>query len=156
MHEHLSTDPSWSTALYSGRCLFFYSHFRANVGSSASPNNLADTQYFWCLSNTDVPAYVNGWVISLTLRWRSSEMEKKLSNRLGVSSFFEISHMDDLRSHNWSVRYPDWSGWFLNEGTCMGVRREVLRGVHQIQLGVWGALWAPQRGPGRSPGRFWN
>ena len=39
---------------------------------------------------------------------------------------------------------------------CMGVRREVLRGVHQIQLGVWGALWAPQRGPGRSPGRFWN
>ena len=22
----------------------------------------------------------------------------------------------------------------------MGVRREVLRGVHQIQLGVWGAL----------------
>ena len=36
------------------------------------------------------------------------------------------------------------------------VRREVLRGVHQIQLGVWGALWAPQRGPGRSPGRFWN
>ena len=27
-------------------------------------------------------------------------------------------------------------------------------GVHQIQLGVWGALRAPQRGPGRSPGRF--
>ena len=23
---------------------------------------------------------------------------------------------------------------------CMGVRREVLRGVHQIQLGVWGKI----------------
>ena len=28
----------------------------------------------------------------------------------------------------------------VHVGICMGVRREVLRGVHQIQLGVWGAL----------------
>ena len=26
----------------------------------------------------------------------------------------------------------------------------------KIQLGVLGALWAPQRGPGQSPGKFWK
>ena len=36
----------------------------------------------------------------------------------------------------------------------MGVRREVLRGVHQIQLGVWGALWAPSGVRGGAPEDF--
>ena len=39
---------------------------------------------------------------------------------------------------------PDFSGFFttfaIGFWAFMGVRREVLRGVHQIQLGVWGAL----------------
>ena len=37
-----------------------------------------------------------------------------------------------------------------------GRTRRGFEGVRQIQVGVWGALWAPQRGPGQSPGRFWN
>ena len=43
------------------------------------------------------------------LRWRLSERERKLSNRLAASSFFQNSRCANLRSHNWFVRYLDWS-----------------------------------------------
>ena len=34
--------------------------------------------------------------------------------------------------------------------------RQAVRSTALLQLGVWGALLAPQRGPGQSPGSFEN
>ena len=49
----------------------------------------ADSQNFWRLSNTDAPVYVYGRAVFPALRWRSNEREKKLSNRLAASGFFQ-------------------------------------------------------------------
>ena len=50
---------------------------------------------------------------------------------------------------------------FMHMPSSGGVRRETLRGVHKIQVGVWGGggggeLRALQQGPGQSPGGFRN
>ena len=58
----------------------------------------ADSQNFWCLSNTDAPVYVYQQAIVPVLRWRSSKREKKLLNRLAVSSFFQNFWRVDHRS----------------------------------------------------------
>ena len=50
--------------------------------SFASPSKrAAESQNFWRLSNTDAPVCVHRWAVSPALRSRSSEREKKLSNR---------------------------------------------------------------------------
>ena len=57
----------------------------------------ADSQNFLRLSNTDAPVYVYRRAVFPALRWRSSEMEKKLSNRLAASSFFQSFWHDRRR-----------------------------------------------------------
>ena len=69
----------------------------------------ADSQNFWRLSNTGALVYVHRPAIFPALHWRSSEREKKLSNRLAASSFFQNFRAADLTSIIWSVRYLDWS-----------------------------------------------
>ena len=76
----------------------------------------ADSQNFWPLSNLDAPVYVHRWAILPALRWRSSEREKKLSNRLAASSFFQTFRPVDLRSPTDFLQYPDRS---LIEATSM-------------------------------------
>ena len=78
----------------------------------ASPSKrTADSQTFWRLSNTDAPVYVHRWAISPALRWHSSEREKKLSDRLVASSFFQNFQPVDLRSPTDLSHYPDRSNW---------------------------------------------
>ena len=84
--------------------------------SFTSPSKrAADSQNFWHLSNTDASVYVHQWAISPALRWRSSEREKNLSNRLAASSFFQNFRPVDLRSPTELSHYPDRS---LIEATC--------------------------------------
>ena len=42
------------------------------------------------------------------------------------------------------------------EEEASGAYAERFWGGSPNPAGVWGALWAPQRGPGQSHGRFWN
>ena len=62
-----------------------------------SPSNELESQNFWFLSNTDAPVYVYRRAIFPALRERSSEREKKLSNRLAASSFFQSFRCDRRR-----------------------------------------------------------
>ena len=67
--------------------------------SFANPSKrAADSQNFWRLSNTDAPVCVHRWGVSPALRSRSSEREKKLSNRPAASSFFQSLRPVDLKS----------------------------------------------------------
>ena len=67
--------------------------------SFASPSKrAAESQNFWRLSNTDAPVCVHRWAVSPALRSRSSEREKKLSNRPAASSFFQSFRPVDLKS----------------------------------------------------------
>ena len=69
--------------------------------SFASPSKRdAESQNFWRLSNTDAPVCVHRWAISPALCSRSSEREKKLSNRIGpaASSFFQTFPPVELKS----------------------------------------------------------
>ena len=63
----------------------------------------ANSQNFWRLSNTDAPVYVHRMTISPALCWRSSEREKKLSNRLAASSFFQNDSAVRSQISHWSV-----------------------------------------------------
>ena len=64
----------------------------------ASPSKrAADSQNFWCLSNTDALVHVHRWAIWPAFRWLSGEKEMKLSNRLAASSFFQNFRRSDLR-----------------------------------------------------------
>ena len=49
----------------------------------------ASLQNFSRHSNTDAPVYLHQWAVSPALRSRSSEREKKLSNRLASSGSFQ-------------------------------------------------------------------
>ena len=51
----------------------------------------------WSLSNTDAPVCLHRWAVSPALRLRSSEKEKKLSNRPAASSFFQNFRRDQRR-----------------------------------------------------------
>ena len=67
--------------------------------SFASPSKrAAESQNFWRLSNTDAPVCVHRWAVSPALRSRSSEKEKKLSNRPAASGFFQSFRPVDLKS----------------------------------------------------------
>ena len=67
--------------------------------SFASPSKrAAESQNFWRLSNTDAPVCVQRSAVSPALRSRSSEREKKLSNRPAASSFFQTFRPVDLKS----------------------------------------------------------
>ena len=83
---------------------------------ASSSKQAADSQNFCRLSNTDAPVYVHRRAISPAFRWHSSEREKKLSNRLAVSSFFQNFRPVDFRSSTDLLHYPDRSlieatGW---------------------------------------------
>ena len=66
--------------------------------SFASPSKrAAEPQSFWRLSNTDAPVCLHQWAVSPALRLRSSEKEKKLSNRPAASSFFQSFRRDRRR-----------------------------------------------------------
>ena len=55
-----------------------------------SPSKRAvDSQNFWRLLNSDDPVYVYRRAVFPVLCWRSNEREKKLSNRLAGSRFFQ-------------------------------------------------------------------
>ena len=88
MHLCISTNPSGSTALYFGFDLSFHPFERYRRFTSPS-KRAADSQNFWPLSNTDAQVYVYRRAVFPALRWRSSEREKKVSNRLAASSFFQ-------------------------------------------------------------------
>ena len=96
MHLCIRTDPSGSTALYFGR-ICPSSPFERHRRFTSPSKRAADSQKFWRLSNTDDPVYVNRWATSPALRWRSSEREKKLSNRLAASSFLQSFRCDRRR-----------------------------------------------------------
>ena len=67
--------------------------------SFASPSKRAvESQNIWRLSNTDAPVCVHRWAVLPALRLRSSEREKKLSNRPAASSFFRSFRPVDLKS----------------------------------------------------------
>ena len=73
------------------------SPFECYRGLTSPSKRAGDSQNFWRLSNTDDPVYVHRWAISPALRWRSSEREKRLSNRLAASSFFQSSRRNRCR-----------------------------------------------------------
>ena len=67
--------------------------------SFASPSKrAAESQNLWRLSNTDTPVRVHRWAVSPALRSRSSERQKKLSNRPAAFSFFQSFRPVDLKS----------------------------------------------------------
>ena len=68
----ISTNPSGFTTLYFGLCLsvaFF----------TSLPEQVANSQNFWRLSNTNACVYLHRRAISPALHWCSNEREKKLS-----------------------------------------------------------------------------
>ena len=63
--------------------------FERYCGFTSPSKRDADSKNFWRLSNTDAPVYVHWRAVFPALRWCLSEREKKLSNRLAASSFFQ-------------------------------------------------------------------
>ena len=103
MHLCISTDPRGSTALYFGSVCHSTPFERYRRFTSPS-KRAADSQNFWRLLKTDA-VYVHRWAISApALRWRSSEREKKLSNWLAASSFFQnFRPVDLMQISSWAV-----------------------------------------------------
>ena len=112
MHLCISTGPWWvHSALFQA-----LSFCRQIVGSPSPSKQAADSQNFWRLSNMDAQCTCIDGPFRLRFRgWRrSSEREKKLTNRVAASSFFQNFRPLDLRSPTDLSHYPDRS---LIEGT---------------------------------------
>ena len=62
--------------------------FERQLSFALPSKRAAESQNFWRLSNTDAPMCLHRWAVSPALRSRSSEREKKLSNRPAAFSFF--------------------------------------------------------------------
>ena len=72
--------------------------FERGLSFASRSKRAADLQNFWRLSNTDAPVYLHQWAVSPALPLCSSDREKKLSNQLAASSFFQNFRPVDLRS----------------------------------------------------------
>ena len=70
-------------------------HLSANLVSPARPNERIRKTFGVCRTRM---LHLHQWAVLPALRSRSSEREKKLSNRLAVSSFFQNFRPVDLRS----------------------------------------------------------
>ena len=105
--------------------------------------------------------YVHRWAIPPALRWRSSEREKKLTNRVAASSFFQNFRPLDLRSPTDLSHYPDrsliegtwWTAPFprparFNREVLHSVRRKFLDGM--LRSGCEFRKLIPQRSLKRS------
>ena len=62
--------------------------FERELNFASPSERAAESQNLWRLSNTDAPVCLHRWAVSPALRSRSSEKEKKLSNRPAASSCF--------------------------------------------------------------------
>ena len=93
MHLYISTDPSGSRHFISGS-ICPSTPFECYRRFTSPSKRAADSQNFWRLSNTDAPVYAYWQTIFPALRQRSSEKEKKLSNWLAKSRFFQSFRRD--------------------------------------------------------------
>ena len=111
--------------------------FERKLSFTSPSKRAADSQNCRRLSNTNAPVYLHWWAVSLALRSCSSEREKNCSNwlaqRLASLRNFGAVGVDDLGSHNWSVRNPDWS---LIEAKC--TLRMMCRAASSRQ---WAGQW---------------
>ena len=99
MHLCISTDPSGSTVLYKfiSGSICPSNPFERELSFTSPSKRAAESQNLWRLSNTDAPVCLHRWAVSPALRSCLSEREKKLSNRLAVSSFFQSFRCDRRR-----------------------------------------------------------
>ena len=98
MHFCIGHGPWWVHSALIRALSVARSPFERHLNSTYPSKRAADSQNFWCLSNTDGAAYLQRRAISPALRSRSSEGEKKLSNRPAASSFFQTFRTVDLKS----------------------------------------------------------
>ena len=75
-----------------------YNPFECELSFASPSKRAAESQNFWRRAKMDAPGCLHRWAVSPALRSRSSEREKKLSNRLAASSFFQSFRPVDLRS----------------------------------------------------------